>query len=66
MNNMPFNMSIGSVEVRSTNNRGFTPEETAELCTDKLVHVSQNAPTAIRDQVLAYIKAVNSVIVIYM
>ncbi len=31
MNDMPFHMSVGSVEVRTTNNRGFTPEEVAEI-----------------------------------
>tara|TARA_R100000935_G_scaffold18124_1_gene35160 strand:+ start:1822 stop:2112 length:291 start_codon:yes stop_codon:yes gene_type:complete len=66
MNNMPFNMSVGSVEVKTTNSRGFTAEETAEMCTDKIVNVSQNAPPAIKDQALAYKNEVNSVIVTYM
>ena len=27
--NIPFEMSVGSVGVKTTNNRGFTPEEVA-------------------------------------
>ena len=35
--NMPFEMSVGSVGVKTTNNRGFTPEEVSELCVDRLM-----------------------------
>ena len=41
--NMPFEMSVGSVGVKTTNNRGFTPEEVAELCVDRLMIVSNDA-----------------------
>tara|TARA_R110000751_G_scaffold276031_2_gene376950 strand:- start:586 stop:876 length:291 start_codon:yes stop_codon:yes gene_type:complete len=66
MNDMPFHMSVGSVEVRTTNNRGFTPEEVAERCTDKLVHISEQAPPAIRDQAVAYKQQMTDVIASYM
>tara|TARA_R100000541_G_scaffold32002_1_gene40815 strand:- start:798 stop:1088 length:291 start_codon:yes stop_codon:yes gene_type:complete len=66
MNNMPFDMSVGSVEVRTTNNRGFTPEEVAERCTDKLLHVSEQAPPVIRDQAVAYKQQMTGVIASYM
>ena len=66
MNDMPFHMSVGSVEVRTTNNRGFTPEEVAERCTDKLLHVSEQAPSVIRDQVVAYKQQMTGVIASYM
>jgi hypothetical protein len=64
--NMPFEMSVGSVEVRTTNNRGFTPEEVAELCVDKLMIVSKDAPPAIRDQALAHKERMKTVITVYM
>tara|TARA_R110002020_G_scaffold241191_7_gene454356 strand:+ start:562 stop:855 length:294 start_codon:yes stop_codon:yes gene_type:complete len=38
------------VSVGVTNNRGHTPSEIAEMCVDKLMYVSEDAPPAIRDQ----------------
>ena len=64
--NMPFEMSVGSVGVKTTNNRGFTPEEVAELCVDRLMIVSNDAPPAIRDQALAHKERMKSVIAVYM
>tara|TARA_R100000963_G_C4631377_1_gene96406 strand:- start:20 stop:307 length:288 start_codon:yes stop_codon:yes gene_type:complete len=64
--NIPFEMSVGSVEVRTTNNRGFTPEEVAELCVDRLMIVSNNAPPAIKDQALAHKERMKAVIAVYM
>ena len=64
--NIPFEMSVGSVGVKTTNNRGFTPEEVAESCVDKLMIVSNDAPPAIRDQALAHKEHMKSVIAVYM
>tara|TARA_R110000764_G_C10946148_1_gene376679 strand:+ start:311 stop:598 length:288 start_codon:yes stop_codon:yes gene_type:complete len=64
--NIPFEMSVGSVGVKTTNNRGFTPEEVAESCVDKLMIVSNDAPPAIRDQALAHKERMKSVIAFYM
>jgi hypothetical protein len=54
------------VTVHTTEGRGFTPEEVAARCADKIVAVSDSAPPAIRDQALAYKKAVEAVIAQYM
>jgi len=64
--NMPFEMSVGSVEVTTTNNRGFTPEEVAKLCADRLMIVADDAPPAIKDQALAYKEQMQAVIAVYM
>ena len=64
--NMPFKMSVGSVGVKTTNNRGFTPEEVAELCVDKLMIVSNDAPPVIKDQALAHKERMKAVIAVYM
>ena len=64
--NMPFEMSVGSVEVTTTNNRGFTPEEVAKLCADRLILVADDAPPAIKDQALAYKEQMQAVIAVYM
>ena len=64
--NMPFEMSVGSVGVKTTNNRGFTPEEVAGLCVDRLMIVSNDAPPAIKDQALAHKERMKAVIAVYM
>jgi hypothetical protein len=64
--NMPFEMTVGSVEVRTTNNRGFTPEEVAELCADRLMSVADDAPPAIRDQAIDHKNRMRQVITAYM
>tara|TARA_Y100001970_G_scaffold114136_1_gene142370 strand:+ start:2260 stop:2550 length:291 start_codon:yes stop_codon:yes gene_type:complete len=55
-----------SVNVETTDNRGFTPEETAERCVNKLIGISNNAHPAIRDQAHAYRKEMEKIIAIYM
>ena len=42
------------VSVQTTDNRGFTPEEVAKRCTEKIVDVSQDAHPAIREQAEAF------------
>ena len=55
-----------SVTVETTNNRGFTPEETAKRCVDKIIGISDNSHPAIRDQARAYRKEMETVIALYM
>ena len=59
-------LSVGSVGVKTTDNRGFTPEETAERCVNKIIGISDNAHPAIRDQAYAYRKEMEKIIAIYM
>ena len=54
------------VEVHTTQYRGFTPEEIAQRCADKIVAVSDTAPPAIRDQALAYKRNITKVIEFYL
>ena len=54
------------VDVKTTNNRGFTPEEVAQRCADKIVAVGDSAPPAIRDQALAYKRNITKVIEFYL
>lgn len=46
--------SVGSVEVLTTNNRGWTPEEVAERFVGRLISVAESAPDPIRDQAVAF------------
>ena len=54
------------VEVHTTDNRGFTPEEVAKRCEDKVVEVSDSAPPVIRDQARAFKEHLEKVIAFYM
>ena len=54
------------VDVHTTSNRGFTPEEIAKRCSDKIVQVSETAPPVIRDQAQAFKQQVTQIIEIYM
>lgn len=55
-----------SVGVHTTDGRGFTPEEVAARCADKLVFVSDSAPPVIRDQARAFKVQVEKVVAHYM
>ncbi len=54
------------VGVRTTENRGFTPEELAEQCVEKIVAVSDSAHPAIRDQANAFSKHLEKLVAYYM
>ena len=55
-----------NTEVATTSHRGFTPEEIAQRCADKIVQVSDTAPPAIRDQAHAFKHDVTKTIAFYM
>lgn len=52
--------------VKTTENRGFTPDEVAERCVEKLISVSDAAHPAIRDQARAFQKHMEKVVAFYM
>lgn len=54
------------VDVKTTQNRGFTPEEIAARCTDKLISVADTASPVIRDQARAYKEHMEAVVAHYM
>ena len=54
-----------SVNIETTDNRGFTPEETAERCVNKFIGISNNAHPSIREQAHAYRKEMEKIIEIY-
>jgi hypothetical protein len=60
------NSSVGSVEVKTTSNRGHSPEEIADLALSKILVVGEKAPPAIRDQAIAYRAGIKNVLVYYM
>jgi len=54
------------VTVHTTENRGFTPEEIAARCVDKLMSVSDTAHPLIKDQARAFKKDMQVVVAHYM
>jgi hypothetical protein len=50
------------VDVHTTSGRGFSPEELAERCADKIIHVSDAADPAIQQQARAFRKQLVAVV----
>tara|TARA_R110002153_G_scaffold40662_2_gene116305 strand:- start:580 stop:879 length:300 start_codon:yes stop_codon:yes gene_type:complete len=69
MNEMSFPVTMSNgfkVEVATTNNRGFTPEEVAHRCVNKIVAVSETAHPTLRAQTVEYRNEIEKVIAVYM
>ena len=49
-----FEISIGNLGVKTTSNRGHTAEEVAEMATDKIISISNNADPMIKAQAHAF------------
>ena len=54
------------VMVETTNNRGFTPDEIAQHCVNKIISVSDNAHPVIRDQARAFSSQIQKVLASHM
>jgi len=54
------------VGINTTENRGFTPDELAEQCVQKIISVSDDAHPGIRDQARAFSKHLEKLVEYYM
>ncbi len=54
------------VSVGTTQNRGWTVEEVADRCLQRIIAVSDKAPPEIRDQALAFKEAIRPLLIFYM
>ena len=61
-----FKIAIGDLGVKTTQNRGHTPEEVAEMATDKIISISDNADPMVQAQARAYKDAIENVVLLYM
>lgn len=59
-------IEIGGVQVHTTQHRGFTPEEVAERCLNRIMSVSEDAPPVIREQARAFQDSLRAILVFYM
>jgi hypothetical protein len=57
---------VGTLGVTTTEHRGHTIEEIAEMATKKIISVSDTAPAPIREQAHAFEKVCKKVIAYYM
>jgi len=60
------NTQIGNLGVTTTNYRGHTIEEVANMATDKIISVSETAPAPIRAQAHVFKEACKKVVAYYM
>ena len=59
-------MGLGQLEVRTTNGRGFTPEELAEGALNRILYVGENVHPVIRDQAVVFKEHIRQVLLHYM
>jgi hypothetical protein len=55
-----------SVDVKTTNKRGFTPEEVAERCAERLISISDTAPNELKAQAHAFKRDIIRLLSFYM
>lgn len=56
----------GILEVMTTNNRGFTPEELASGALDRILYVGENTHPVIKEQAIAFREQIRNILVHYM
>ena len=59
-------ISLGKVSITTTDNRGLSVEEAAQMAVDKILYVAEDAPEPLREQAKAFKDTVREVIVYYM
>jgi len=66
MNTDPFESSLGTLGVTTTDNRGHSVEEVASMATERLISISDTAPEPIKAQAHAFKSLCHNVINFYM
>jgi hypothetical protein len=59
-------LTVGNLGVTTTNHRGHSVEEVANMATNKIVSISDTAPAPIRAQAHAFKDACRQIIMYYM
>ena len=57
---------VGGVQVQTTVDRGFTPEEVAQRCADKLISIGDQSHPLIREQAKAFKEQIRAVVAFYV
>ena len=66
MFNVEVQADINGVNVHTTSNRGFTPEEIAERAVEKIVFVADGASPEVRAQADAFKNSIEKLILFYI
>ncbi len=59
-------LSVGTVNVVTTESRGMTPEEWAKLCRERIISVADTVPEPLRVQATAYGDTIEKMVALYM
>jgi len=58
--------SVGSIDVLTSDNKGHSIEEVAQMAADRILYVADEAPPPIRDQALAFKDTLKQTLIYYM
>ena len=59
-------VSVGNIEVLTTDNKGHSIEEVAQMAADRILYVADEAPPPIRDQAIAFKDTLKQTLIYYM
>lgn len=58
--------AVGGVQVQTTSQRGFTPEQVATRCADKLISIGDQSHPLIREQARAFKEQIRALVTFYV
>jgi hypothetical protein len=59
-------VQLDNIQVATTQNRGFTPEELAQRAADKIISIGDQTHPVIREQALAFKQHIEAVVAFYL
>ena len=58
--------SVGNIELLTTDNKGHSIEEVAQMAANRSIYVANEAPSPIRDQAIAFKDTLKQTLIYYM
>ena len=58
--------SVGSIDVLTSDNKGHSIEEVAQMAANRILYVADEAPPPIRDQAIAFKDTLKQTLIYYM
>ena len=59
-------VSVGDIDVLTTDNKGHSVEEVAQMAANRILYIADEAPAPIRDQAQAFKDTIKQTLVYYM
>ena len=59
-------VSVGDIEVLTTDNKGHSIEEVAQMAADRILYIADEAPPPIRDQAIEFKNSLKQTLIYYM